>query len=209
MAVLYPTAARAGSYTGAGDRTVEPSWYTEAASDATPMAPLLIRTRFRFSPQVLAWMGTFLLAFFPFREAVGAFVFWRHGPSYRQLDFVVSEVVPNEGYPYARGLLQPGATEWNLGVKDTPAGPVVAEAPELPAAPGAHVPVWWSDTAPVIGYGRDRSTKMVPVAARPTLPGLLHLLLWTLLTLAAFWFGLWVTVRIALRYARDVETRTE
>lgn len=173
------------------------------------MALLLIRTRFRFSPHVLAFGGTFLLAFYPFREAVGTFVYWRHGPSYRQLDFVVTEVVPNEGYAYARGLLQPGGTEWILEVENAPAGAVVAAAPQLPATPGARIRVWWSDAAPTIGFGPGRSTRIVPVAARPTLPGLPHLLLWSLLTLAAFWAGLWVTVRIAMRYARDVETRHE
>lgn len=175
-------------------------------TSSTPPGHPGLSTRFRFSPQVLVFAATALLVFFPLREAVGAFIFWLHGSSYRQLDFVVSEVVPNEGYPYARGLLEPGGTEWVLEIEETAAGPVVAEAPEVAAAPGSRIRVWWSDTAPVVGFGRGRSTKMAPVAARPRLSGAGSCALWALCSLAALWLGLQATFRVARRFSRDLRT---
>jgi hypothetical protein len=173
---------------------------------APPPGRSSLSTRIRFSPQVLVFMATALLVFYPLREAVGAFIFWLHGASYRQVDFVVSEVVPNEGYPYARGLLEPGGTEWVMEVEETAAGPVVAAAPEVSAAPGSRIRVWWSETAPVVGFGPGRSTKIAPVAARPRVPGFGSCALWALCSLAALWLGLQATFRVARRFSREWRT---
>ncbi len=168
----------------------------------------LLRTRIRFSPQVLVFGLTAVLAFFPLREAVGSAIYWFYGDSYRQVDFVVSEVVPNDGWPYARGLLEPDGEEWVLEIADRGGRPVVLAAPEVSAAPGARVRVWWSDRAPVVGFGAGKSTKIVPVAARPRLPGAGRSLFWIGCSLAALWIGLVATAWTAKRFAREWRTDT-
>ena len=146
-----------------------------------------VRTRFRFNPQVLVVMAVAVLVFYPIREAVGAFVLWKYGATFRQRDFVISEIVPNDGYPHARGTLQPGGEEWVMPV-----------TPGADMQVGRRVRVWWSDEAPSIGYGRDRSTKMIPVAALPKLPGFFTFIGWIACAFGLLWLCL-QGVRLAMR----------
>ena len=76
------------------------------------------------------------------------FIFWRYGSTYRQVDFVMEVAHENDGWPLARGLLDPGGEEWVLGLRKTPSGYVLERDPSVAFAPGRRVRVWWSDAAP-------------------------------------------------------------
>jgi hypothetical protein len=115
-----------------------------------------LTTRLRFSPQVLAFMLMALMTFYPAIEAVSAFIYWKHTASYRRLDFVITELVPNEGYPYVKGHLEPGHIEWLLGAKERDGQFVIEGDEKILAAPGRRVRVWWSDEAPTVGLSRNR-----------------------------------------------------
>ena len=146
----------------------------------------------RFNPAVLVFLGTSLVVFYLLSEAIPAFIFWRYGPTYRQVDFVMEVAHENDGSPLARGLLDPGGEEWVIELRKTPSGYVVERDPTVAFAPGRRVRVWWSEAAPVVGYGKGRSTKMMPVSTFPRLPGVWHFLGWTVAAVAAGFGGLLV-----------------
>jgi hypothetical protein len=149
-------------------------------------------TLVRFNPAVFVFLGTSLVVFYLLSEAVAAFIFWRYGSTYRQVDFVMEVAHENDGWPLARGLLDPGGEEWVLGLRKTPSGYVVARDPTVAFAPGRRVRVWWSEAAPGVGYGRGRSTNMMPVSTFPRLPGVWHFLGWMVAVVAAGFGGLLV-----------------
>jgi hypothetical protein len=155
--------------------------------------------------------------FYPVREAIGAFVWWKYRATYSRLDFVMTEIAPDGDI--ARGyLVQPGAPvadeagvpsgeEWVLETARTSTGVVFASAPEIAAAPGARVPVWWSREAPGIGYGGGRATNIASVSNVPQLPGPWPFLSWSAVAIAALWLGAKFFVWTA-RKARIVTTET-
>ena len=69
-------------------------------------------TVFRFNPHVLVLLATVLALFYVAREAIPSFIFWRYGPTYRQVDFVMDRAQENDGSPIDRascvGALQIG-----------------------------------------------------------------------------------------------------
>ena len=131
-------------------------------------------TVFRFNPHVLVLLATVLALFYVAREAIPSFIFWRYGPTYRQVDFVMDRAQENDGSPIVRGPIEPGGEEWVLELKKAAAGYVLAGDPTVAFAPGRRVRVWWSDAAPVVGYGEGRSTKIMPVSTFPRIPGVGH-----------------------------------
>lgn len=149
-------------------------------------------TRFRFNPRVFVFLATSLVVFYLLWEAIASFIFWYYGPTYRQVDFVMDRAEENGGWPIVRGPLDPGGEEWVMGLERTPSGYVLESAPTVAFAPGRRVRVWWSDAAPVVGYGKGRSTKMMPVSAFPRLPGVWHFLGWMVAVVVAGFGGLLV-----------------
>jgi hypothetical protein len=137
-----------------------------------------IRTRTRFSPHVLVLMAVAALAFFPIREAIASFVLWKYASSFRQVEFKILEIRPNEGYPYAYGRSRPDGVESGMPLEKRGNGYVVTNAASFPAVPGARLRIWWSDEVPSFGYGRGRWTNGIPVAFMPELPGVLPFLSW-------------------------------
>lgn len=146
----------------------------------------------RFNPRVFVFLGMSLAIFYLLREAIPSFIFWHYRSTYRQVDFVMAEAQENSGWPIARGPLDPGGEEWVLELRPTPAGYVLEADPAVAFAPGRRVRVWWSDAAPVVGYGKGRSTKIMPVSTVPQLPGLGRLLAWTVAALLTGLAGLFV-----------------
>ena len=55
----------------------------------------------RCNPAVLVFLGTSLVVFYLLSEAIPAFIFWRYGPTYRQVDFVMEVAHENDGSPLA------------------------------------------------------------------------------------------------------------
>ena len=114
-------------------------------------------TLFRFNPHVLVLLATVLALFYIAREAVPSFIFWYYGPTYRRADFVMDRAQENDGWPIVRGPIEPGGEEWVLELKKAASGYVLESDPTVAFAPGRRVRVWWSDAAPVVGYGKGRS----------------------------------------------------
>ena len=164
-------------------------------------------TRFRFNPRVFVFLATSLVVFYLLREAIPSFIFWYYGPTYRQVDFVMDRAQENDGSPIARGPLDPGGEEWVIGLRRTPSGYVLESDPTVAFAPGRRVRVWWSDAAPVVGFGKGRSTKMMPVSALPQIPGAWRLLAWMAAVPVAGLAGLWVAGRRVFR-TRGWDTET-
>jgi hypothetical protein len=145
-----------------------------------PPGEARVAMRFRFNPQVLVILGTALVCFYLLREAIPAWIYWLYRDTYRQVDFVMEEAKANEGYPLIRGHLEPGGEESVLEARAAEGGYALAGVPELVRfEPGRRVRVWSSDAAPVVGFGRGRSTGMMPVSALSHIPGLLPALGWT------------------------------
>jgi hypothetical protein len=156
-------------------------------------------TLFRFNPHVLVVLATVLALFYIAREAIPCFIFWHYRSTYRQVDFVMNTANENEGYPYARGVADPGGEEWVMSLAKTPAGYVVESDPTVGFAPGRRIRVWVSDAAFNVGYGKGRSTTIAPVSRFPTLPGLGRLFAWAGLFVVTGLAGLWVAGRSVFR----------
>lgn len=176
--------------------------------DTPPAAPTLTTDAglgwgVRFSPQVLVFMATFLALYFVAHGAVIAFVhaFW--DDSYRQVSFVMDEWRPNDGTPYIAGHLD-GSSEpspFHLPGAVVDGRRVALEAPSIVFERGAHVAVWYSPEAPMFSYAGEWSNG-VPVAALPTRPGWGTFAVHALASLAVLLLGLWLTLWVAVRFAR-------
>jgi hypothetical protein len=156
---------------------------------------------------VLVLLATVLALFYIAREAVPSFIFWYYRPTYRRADFVMDRAQENDGWPIVRGPIEPGGEEWVLELRKTPSGYALESDPAVAFAPGRRVRVWWSDAAPVVGYGKGRSTKIMPVSRFPEVPGLGPLLLWTAAMVATGLAGLWLAGRRVFR-TRILSTET-
>lgn len=164
-------------------------------------------TRFRFNPRVFVFLATSLVVFYLLREAIPSFIFWYYGSTYRQVDFVMDRAQENDGWPIVRGPLDPGGEEWVLALRGTPAGYVLESDPTVAFAPGRRVRVWWSDAAPVVGFGKGRSTKIMPVSTFPRIPGAGRFLAWMAAVVVAGLTGLLVAgLRVFRTRGGDTET---
>jgi len=164
-------------------------------------------TGFRFSPHVLVFGLTFVAIFYAAQGAVVGFVFAWWGASYRQVEFVMDEWRPNEGYPYIAGTVvgSSAPSPFHLAGAVVDGKRVVERVPSLVYEKGARVPVWWSDEAPFFSYNGEL-TNAVPVAALPARPGWGQVLLYGLLTLVAAVAGFALTVYVAARFSRGSGT---
>ena len=149
-------------------------------------------TYFRFNPGVFVFLATSLVVFYLLREAIPSFIFWYYGSTYRQVDFVMDRAQENDGWPLVRGPLDPGGEEWVLELRRTPSGYVLESDPAVTFAPGRRVRVWWSDAAPGVGFGKGRSTKIMPVSALPQIPGAGRFFAWMAAVLVAAFAGMLV-----------------
>jgi hypothetical protein len=114
----------------------------------------------------------------------------------------------NEGYPIIRGRIEPGGEDAVLAARAAGAGYVVAGVREaVPFEAGRRLRVWWSATAPVVGYGEGRSTQMMPVSALPRLPGLPRALMWSVAAFVPILLAPLVAGLLGLR-TRSVRTET-
>jgi hypothetical protein len=71
--------------------------------------------------------------------------------------------------------------------------------PTVAFAPGRRVRVWWSDAAPVVGFGKGRSTKIMPVSTFPRIPGVGRFLAWMVVLLITGLAGSWLAGRRVFR----------
>ena len=113
----------------------------------------------------------------------------------------------NDGWPIVRGPIEPGGEEWVLELKKGASGYVLAGDPTVAFAPGQRVSVWWSDAAPIVGYGEGRSTKIILVSMFPELPGLGRFLAWIGLFVVTGLAGPWLAGRSVFRQ-RGLATET-
>ena len=165
---------------------------------------MALASGWRFSPQVIVFGLTFVAIFYAAQGAVVAFVHAWWSDSFRQVEFVMDEWRPNEGYPYIAGHLAgssepspfhlPGALVGNLRV--------AKEAPTIAYAPGTRVPVWWSEEAPLFTYN-DTPVNAIPVAALPVRPGWGKVVVHGVLTLVVAIAGFLATAWVAARFARS------
>jgi hypothetical protein len=66
----------------------------------------------------------------------------------------MEEAKPNEGSPIVLGRIDPGVEEAVIHSRAAGPGYVVAGVPEVvPFEAGRRLRVWWSATAPVVGFG--------------------------------------------------------
>ena len=66
-------------------------------------------TYFRFNPGVLVFLATSLVVvFYLLREAIPSFIFWRYGPTYRQVDFVMDRGAGERRLAARPGAARPG-----------------------------------------------------------------------------------------------------
>lgn len=157
----------------------------------------------RFSPQVIPFMLTFVAMFFAAQGAFVSLVHLWYGDSYRQVEFVMDEWRPNEGYPYVAGHLA-GTSEpspFHLPGLAKDGKRVLEEAPSVAFEPGRSVAVWYSPDAPLMSYNGEY-VNGVPVAALPERPGWGRLLLSVAMVIAAAVIGFFVTAWVGARWAR-------
>jgi hypothetical protein len=181
-----------------------------ADTGSSPQAP---STRFgaRFNPQVLVLVFTLAVASRPLKGAIVAGVHWWWGDTYQQVELVMDEAQPNEGYPYIDGHLD-GSTEVirMVGVMH---GDVIAPraAPAEVFAPGKRILIWRSAEAPNFTV-EGEEVNNYPVANRPVLPGLWSFLdgvAMVLVVLVAGFAGMmWVARRWARKYGTLPITRS-
>jgi hypothetical protein len=165
-------------------------------------------THFRFHPQVFVILGAALACFYLAREAVPSWIFWLYRDTYRQGDFVMEEAKANEGSPIIRGRIEPGGEAAVLEARAAGPGYALAGVPEVvPFQADRRVRVWWSATAPVVGFGEGRSTQTMPVSALPRLPGLGRALAWSAAALVPLLLAPLVAGLLGLR-TRSVRTET-
>ncbi len=160
-----------------------------------------VRWGAHFSPQVLVFVATLAFASRPLKGAIIAGMFWWWGDTYQQVEFVMDEAQVNEGYPFIDGHLD-GSTEVTrvtgmmVGDQIAPDG-----SPQEVFAPGKRITIWRSPSAPDVGV-EWTSVNDIPVAARPTLPGLGTLISYVAATIVMVWAGLWATAWAGRRWAR-------
>lgn len=180
------------------------------ADPASPQQTPGARFGARFSPQVLVLVATLAVASRPLKGAIITGVHWWWGDTYQQVELVMDEATPNEGYPYIDGHLD-GSTDVVrlVGVMQ---GDVIAPraAPAEPFAPGKRITIWRSPEAPNFTV-EGEEVNNYPVANRPVLPGLwsfLDYLAMTGVTLAAGFVAMaWVASRWARKYGTLPITR--
>lgn len=154
---------------------------------ARPSAPGAgtLTARVRFNPQVLVLLVGLVPFFYCVREAIGSGIYAWFRDTYRTTTFVAEEARPNEGFPYAAGHLEPGGEPRNEPLAPRGDGWVFESAPGVRFVPGVRLPMWWSEQAPMVGYGRSRFTNGMLVARFPALPGWPACAGWSLGALAA------------------------
>lgn len=135
----------------------------------TPGA-VTVQTSFRFSPHVLVFPLVILITLPVLRELLVSWNYWWHGPSYRQVTYVMDEFRPNGGSPYIAGHFAGETDQYNLVGLERAGRQLVKALPSLAFSPGATVPVWHSPEAPMTVYF-GAEANLIPVAARPALPG--------------------------------------
>ena len=158
---------------------------------------------FRFSPHVLVLGLTFVAMFYAAQGAVVGFVHAWWGGSYGQVEFVMDEWRPNDGYPIIAGHLAESdePAPFHLAGATVDGRRVMLDLPTVSFAPGTRVPVWYSPQAPLFSYNGE-STNGVPVAALPTRPGWGQVASWGLATIAVASAGFAATAWVAGRFSR-------
>ena len=164
---------------------------------------MALATGWRFSPQVIVFGLTFVAIFYAAQGAVIAFVHAWWSDSFRQVEFVMDEWRPNEGYPYITGHLAGSSESSPFWLPGAVVGDrrVAKEAPSIDYAPGTSVPVWWSEKAPTFTYN-DAPVNAIPVVAMPERPGWGRFVLQGFLTLVVAIAGFLATAWVASRFAR-------
>jgi hypothetical protein len=162
-----------------------------------------LKMGWRFSPHVIVFGLTFVAIFYAAQPVVIAFIHAWWSDSFRQVEFVMDEWRPNEGYPYIKGHLGPGDAEspFHLPGVVVDGKRVSKEVPSLAFDKGTSVPVWWSDDAPFFTYNGE-VTNAIPVAALPVRPGWGRVLLFGFLTIVVAIAGFLATVWVAARWSR-------
>lgn len=159
----------------------------------------------RFSPQVIPFLLTIAGMFFAAQGAFVAFMHLWYGASFGQVEFVMDEWRPNEGFPYVAGHLA-NSTEpspFHLPGKVIDGRQVLEEAPGVPFEAGRAVKVWYSPDAPFTSYNGE-SVNAVPVDGLPERPGWGRLVTSLALTIAVAVAGFFATGWVARRWARTV-----
>jgi hypothetical protein len=159
----------------------------------------------RFSPQVLVFVFTLAVASRPLKGAIITGVHWWWGPTYQQVELVMDEAQPNEGYPYIDGHLD-GSTEV-IRIVGVMQGQVIAPraAPAELFAPGKRITIWRSAEAPNFTV-EGEEVNNYPVANRPVLPGLWSFLNYVAMALLTLLVGFAAMVWVGNRWARRYGT---
>ena len=138
--------------------------------------------RWRFRPQLIAFLFGLFCAWFAVAGLVesGIHVLW--GPTFRQVDYTMSEARYNDGYPYITGTLQTTGEEFRVAARRSGDTYLVGREGSDVFAAGKVVKLWWSPSAPDLAI-EGRRTNGIPVSAMPERPGVLRLVGYTVLLL--------------------------
>jgi hypothetical protein len=152
----------------------------------------------RFSPHVIVFLLTLLVAIPPLKGAIIFGVNWWWDTTYTRVEYVMDEARPNDGSPYIAGHLAGSTDQHNLLALMRGTTMVVKALPQEAFAPGKRIPIWHSADAPnFVVFGDEVND--VPVAAvpeRPGLPSFLGHLAWLFATLiVGFGLMMWVAKR--------------
>lgn len=164
-----------------------------------------VASRFRFSPQVLAFLVALLAAIPPLRGTIVSGVFWWWADSYAQVEYVMDEARPNSGSPYISGHLAGSTEPRNMVGLMRGDAMVVKALPQEVFAPGKTISIWHSERAPnLLVFGDEVND--IPVASVTALPGLGALLRYLAWLLATMITGLALTTWVANRWSRQYGT---
>ena len=156
-----------------------------------PDAPS-VQTAFRFAPHVLVFPLVLILTLPVLRRLLVSWDYWWYAPSYRQVAYVMDEFRSNSGSPYIAGHFEGETEPRNLVGLEQDGRQVVKALPSLAFSPGATVPVWYSPDAPLTVYFGEEAN-LIPVAARPVLPGVGSFASYLVAEGAVLYAAMWLT----------------
>jgi hypothetical protein len=175
-----------------------------ADTESSPQAPSA-RFGLRFNPQVLVLVFTLAVASRPLKGAIVSGVHWWWGDTYQQVELVMDEAQPNDGYPYIDGHLD-GSIEV-IRIVGVMQGDAIAPraAPADAFAPGRRIVIWRSLEAPNFTV-EGEEVNNYPVANRPVLPGLWSVLKYVAMAIVVLVAGFVAMVWVGNRWARKYGT---
>lgn len=179
--------------------TPQPRPPAKPSSATHPAAATAVRWRFNWRPQVLVFMATLFIFWFPLARGIAAVVWAGWSDSYQVRTWTMESADPNQGYAYIDGRLDHPPRPMRLSARIVDGVIAIDGRKDLAFEAGRQLPVWYSETAPDLMV-QEWGTNVAPVAVMPRRPGWLDALFWLGLAFGLLWAGMRLATWVALRW---------